>query len=46
MLVELTLDAPQVSEIDALQRTKARGELARWLAGDHTSNNNYRGHGA
>jgi catechol 2,3-dioxygenase-like lactoylglutathione lyase family enzyme len=42
MLVELTLDAPNVDAIGEEQKKKARTELARWLAGDHTSNNKYR----
>ena len=44
MLVELTADAPEALAHDVVQRKRdtARAELARWLAGDHTSNNTYR----
>lgn len=44
MIVELTCDAEGAvaAELVAQRRAKARGELARWLAGDHTSNNTYR----
>ena len=40
--IEFTVDPPNVQHIDAVQRQSARAELARWLGGDHTSNNNYR----
>ena len=43
LTVELTLDAPQVEEINALRRADAASELARWLAGDHRPNNDLRG---
>jgi glyoxylase I family protein len=42
MIVEFTLDHPDADRINAVQRTRAHAELARWLAGDHTSNNTYR----
>ncbi len=42
MIVELTLDAPNVEAIGEVQKKQARAELQRWLAGDHTSNNKYR----
>lgn len=44
MLVELTADAPEAITADkvAMKRATARADLARWLAGDHTSNNTYR----
>lgn len=44
MIVELTCDADSAvaAELVAERRAKARSELARWLAGDHTSNNTYR----
>ena len=35
-------DANGVEKITADRRSDAHTELARWLAGDHTSNNNYR----
>ena len=44
MIVELTHDAPEAVREDVVRARKARAhsELARWLAGDHTSNNTYR----
>jgi glyoxylase I family protein len=42
MIVEFTLDHPRVAEINAARRATARQDLARWLAGDHSSNNTYR----
>jgi catechol 2,3-dioxygenase-like lactoylglutathione lyase family enzyme len=44
MIVELTCDLPAAVKADVVEarRAKAHRELARWLAGDHTSNNTYR----
>ncbi|HEU4536258.1 MAG TPA: VOC family protein [Polyangiaceae bacterium] len=44
MIVELTCDAPAATAADVVaeKRRTARAELARWLAGDRTSNNPYR----
>ena len=44
MIVELTCDDPKAVTADVIaeRRTRAKAELARWLAGDHTSNNTYR----
>jgi glyoxylase I family protein len=42
LIVEFTLDALGADAINAERRSKAREELKRWLAGDHTSNNVYR----
>jgi glyoxylase I family protein len=42
MIVEFTLDHPDVDKINATRRTDAHAELKRWLAGNHTSNNTYR----
>lgn len=42
LLVELTADRPDAEAINATRLADARSELARWLAGDHTSNNTYR----
>ena len=42
MIVEFTLDHPDVEKINATRRTDAHAELKRWLAGNHTSNNTYR----
>lgn len=42
MLIEFTVDVPQVDEITADRASDAHATLKRWLAGDHTSNNTYR----
>jgi catechol 2,3-dioxygenase-like lactoylglutathione lyase family enzyme len=42
MILEFTLDAPNAAEIAKARRADARPTLARWLKGDHTSNNVYR----
>jgi catechol 2,3-dioxygenase-like lactoylglutathione lyase family enzyme len=42
MIVEFTVDHPDVETITAKRRSDAHAELRRWLAGDHTSNNTYR----
>ncbi len=42
LILEFTLDAPQADEISRTRRANAHADLARWLAGDHTSNNTYR----
>lgn len=44
LIVELTCDAPEAVSAEAVEhkRNTAHSELARWLAGDHTSNNTYR----
>jgi catechol 2,3-dioxygenase-like lactoylglutathione lyase family enzyme len=42
LIVELTVDDPRADEINQARRADAHAELARWLAGDHTSNNQYR----
>jgi catechol 2,3-dioxygenase-like lactoylglutathione lyase family enzyme len=42
LIVELTVDHPDVERINAARRADAHAELRRWLAGDHTSNNTYR----
>ncbi|MES2605568.1 MAG: VOC family protein [Pseudomonadota bacterium] len=39
MIVEFCTDHPQVDQINAEVLPKARSELKRWLAGDHTPNN-------
>ncbi len=39
LLIEFTVDHEDVEQINADQRSKARRELSRWLAGDHTPNN-------
>jgi len=42
MIVEFTLDHPEVEKINKDALGKAHSELERWLKGDHTSNNTYR----
>jgi len=42
MTVEFTRDAAQADAINALRRKDAHSELKRWLAGDHSINNNFR----
>lgn len=44
MIVEFTCDSPDAVKPELVQarRAKAREELARWLAGNHTSNNVFR----
>ena len=42
MIVEFTVDHPEVEKINAMRRADAHAELKRWLAGDHTSNNTFR----
>ena len=42
MLLEFTADADGADTINADRRKDAHATLKRWLAGDHTSNNNYR----
>lgn len=39
LLIEFTVDHPDVDKIAADQLAKAHSELERWLAGDHTPNN-------
>ncbi|MFE7117313.1 VOC family protein [Streptomyces sp. NPDC057654] len=40
--LEFAVDHPDVEKIDAERRATAHADLARWLAGDHTSNNSWR----
>ena len=42
MIVEFTLDHPDAAKIAAVKATDPRGDLKRWLAGDHTSTNMFR----
>ena len=42
LIVELTVDDDRVEKINKDRLADAHSELKRWLAGDHTSNNNYR----
>jgi len=42
MLLEFTVDVGHADEINADRQKDAHETLKRWLAGDHSSNNNYR----
>jgi catechol 2,3-dioxygenase-like lactoylglutathione lyase family enzyme len=42
LLLEFTVDHPDAERINEVRKVSAREDLARWLAGDHTSNNTYR----
>ena len=42
LILEFTLDSPEVDQITQERRADAHRELKRWLAGDHRSNNTYR----
>ena len=42
MLLEFTVDVPQVADIANERPADAHETLKRWLAGDHTGNNSYR----
>jgi len=44
LIVEFTVDLPNAAEIDALRRADAHSELARWIGGDHRTNNELRAH--
>lgn len=43
LIVEFTEDPPDVAEIDTVRRADAHQELARWMSGDHRTNNELRG---
>ncbi len=42
MALEFTVDAPDAAAINERRRADAHDELRRWLAGDHSPNNNLR----
>jgi hypothetical protein len=42
MLLEFTLDAPNLEQIAKDRKVDAHATLERWLSGDHTLNNMYR----
>lgn len=46
LVVEFTVDPPDAADIEALRRADAHAELARWMAGDHRTNNDLRSHPA
>ncbi|MFL4496739.1 VOC family protein [Streptomyces sp. VTCC 41912] len=42
LILEFAVDHPDADKIDAERRATAHADLARWLAGDHSSNNRWR----
>jgi glyoxylase I family protein len=42
MIVEFTVDHPEVEQINSKRLRTAHADLKRWLGGDHTSNNTFR----
>jgi len=42
LLLEFSVDHPDIAQISSERQRTAPQDLRRWLAGDHTSNNNYR----
>lgn len=44
LVVEFTVDPPDAASIDAMRRADAHAELARWMGGDHRTNNKLRTH--
>jgi len=44
LIVEFTVDPPDVEKIEAIRQADAHTELARWIAGDHRVNNDLRPH--
>ena len=42
--LEFTVDHPEVERINTDQLAHAHASLQRWLAGDHTPNNDFRPH--
>ena len=42
LVLEFTVDHPDVEQIDATRRANAHRDLTRWLSGDHSSNNEWR----
>jgi glyoxylase I family protein len=42
LIVEFTVDPPDAPDIEAMRKADAHSELARWMAGDHRTNNDLR----
>ncbi|MGV9883512.1 VOC family protein [Streptomyces sp. NPDC003006] len=42
LMLEFTVDHPDAEKIDTERRATAHADLARWLDGDHASNNHWR----
>jgi glyoxylase I family protein len=43
MVLERTVDHPKAASGAAERQARVHAELKRWLGGNHTSNNNWRG---
>ncbi|WP_428489403.1 VOC family protein [Rhodopila sp.] len=46
LIVEFTVDPANAVQIEAARRADAHSELARWIGGDHRTNNDLRAHQA
>jgi glyoxylase I family protein len=44
LIMEFTVDAPDAEAVGELRKKDAHSELARWMAGDHRTNNELRAH--
>jgi glyoxylase I family protein len=44
LIVEFTVDVPEADKIAAVRKADAHTELARWMTGDHRTNNDLRAH--
>jgi hypothetical protein len=42
LITEFTVDTEDAARIDEIRRADAHSELARWVAGDHRTNNDLR----
>jgi len=42
LILEFTLDPPDIDALNATKLASAHDDLARWLRGDHSPNNDYR----
>ncbi|WP_445183575.1 VOC family protein [Pseudonocardia sp. Cha107L01] len=42
LILEFTVDSPDADAINKVRQESARADLARWLGGDHTPNNDFR----
>jgi len=42
LIVEFTVDPPDARDIEAMRKADAHSELARWMSGDHRTNNDLR----
>jgi glyoxylase I family protein len=44
LITEFTVDPPEAAKIEEIRKADAHSELARWMAGDHRTNNDLRLH--